>query len=209
MIITSISPSRRPDTFWLKFTDGYFLPVFADDLFILKLKSGNDITPEQFENIKQSSANFLIKNYALRQIAISPKSRLDLVQKLKQYSGLLQKKYLFTSDITSPAINTAINYLEDKNLLSEEKYVDYFQKRYPKKSIAELNYLLAAKGIKIRLTSDPEEEIQKIKNLIQKKYSRVDLGEFSAKNNLISKLYRKGFPINYIKSAIDSLRQVR
>ena len=209
MQIVAINPSRNSQQVWLKFSDGSILPLRIDDLVTLKLSKHTDITEEKFNQIKNSSAGFLLLEYSLRQIAISPRVENILRQKLRIYCQKLIYKYGFSLDLLSPLVENVIAKLDSQNLLDQQPYIKYIVRKFPKKSVFELKYLFGRLGINYSPIQDITAEITKIKNLITRRYFRVDLTDYYQRNKLIANLNHKGFPVDLIKTAIDETVKVR
>lgn len=209
MQIVQISPSRRSNQVWLKFDDQSLLPYKIDDVVIQKLKKFTDISGDLYQCILETSAKHLLSEAALRHLAISPKTEKVLSQKLQQYSSRIIVKYNYPSSLLNSLIGPIIDNLKSSGLLDEQQYIDYLVRKYPKKSISELNYILKSLGINRSLTVPPEQELVKILNLIQKKYSNVDYSDYKSKNQVVAKLYRKGFALELIKTAIDEYLKIR
>ncbi|MFZ2153482.1 MAG: RecX family transcriptional regulator [Microgenomates group bacterium] len=208
MQILQISPSRKPQQVWLKFSDDSLLPLRVDDVVSLKLKKFIDITPEFYHTILLASGNYLLIEYCLRQLAISPKTQKILVQKLKIYVQRLVYKYKFKQDLLNQLIDPTINKIISLELLNDQNYIAYIQRKFSKKSQYEIQIILSQQGIHTTLPIDPRQEINKIKNLIIKKYSKTNLSDYNEKNKLINSLYRRGFAGDYIKIAIDETQKV-
>lgn len=168
MKIQKLKPSRIRNRINIVFDDGSYLPFFIDDLVKNNLKIGNDVN---FEDLRKISTNYLAHEYALRQIAISPKTEKILRQKLKQKFKILDLEDIITA--VSP-------YLDD------QKYIEYIQKKFKRKSNREISYRLKLAGISFNCHQDEKEKIEK---LLQKK-----------KNISISALIGRGFAYDDIKS---------
>lgn len=209
MQIVAISPSRRSNQFWLKFDDKSFLPIKADDVINLKLRKFVDLSDDLYQSTLDKSANFLISEYSLRQIAISPKVEPLLRQKIKLFCQKISQKYHYSPAILSSQTELVINYLNSQNLLNQQEYLDYLVRRYPKKSVTELNFKLKSLGINLSIPVSRSEELFKIKDLLIKKYKSVDLTDYSAKGKVIAKLYRQGFALDLIKTTIDEHLKIR
>ncbi|MFA5894684.1 MAG: RecX family transcriptional regulator [Candidatus Shapirobacteria bacterium] len=210
MQIITISPSRKSQQqVWLKFDDGTLLPFKVDDIVRLKLSKFTDISSDFFQTILVASATYLLLEYSLRQIAISPKTEKSLQQKLKIYCQKLKFKYNFSLDLIYPLIDSTVQRIVDDGLIDNQGYVDHLLRKYPRKSSAEISYLLRQQGITYAPKLDSSVEITKIKNIIIKKYSSYNLADYNVKNKLVSNLARKGFPIEFIKTAIDEIGEVR
>jgi SOS response regulatory protein OraA/RecX len=209
MQLVATNPSRKSQQVWLKFSDDTLLPLKIDDLAVLNIKKFVEISDDTFAKIQMLSSRYLLLEYCLRQIAISPKVESVLRQKIRQYIHRINFKYGLPSPVMANQVDSIIDKLNNDNLLSHQDYFDHLVRKYPKKSSMELNYLLKSKGISLQISVNSEQEIDKIKQLISKKYSRVDLSDYMSKNQLIAKISRKGFPIEFIKTAIDELSFIR
>lgn len=204
--IVNIKTSRIKNRVNLVFSDKNYLPMFIDDVVRLSLPKHDEIDEEKLNQIKSLSLYYLGKEYALRQIAISPKTEKILFQKLKIYFIKITQKYKLLSLIqTDSVINQIIDELKEKKYLNQSSFVEYFLKKNKSKSVAEIKYLLRQQGIEISSINIPDNnENQSIKNILSKK--KVDkylLTDYSYKNKLYASLFRKGFSISSIKAAID------
>ena len=75
LTLTDIKTSRIPNRVNLTFSDQSYLPFFIDDVVKLSLTKNQSISPEIFDKIVSASLFYLGKEYALRQVAISPKTQ--------------------------------------------------------------------------------------------------------------------------------------
>lgn len=209
MQIVAINKSRQPQKVWLKFDNGYLLPFRVDDLYHLKIEKFADLPSDRVLKIQSASARFLLTESALRQVAMSPKTPRLLFRKLTGIAGYIGKKYEIPVLVSKNLIPEIITLLEDKGLLSETDYESYLRRRFPGKSTMELNQKLFQAGIKTKIKSNHVEEIRVIKKLISTKYIRLDLSDVNTKTKLMAALYRKGFALDNIKSAIDDCLKTR
>jgi SOS response regulatory protein OraA/RecX len=206
LFLANIKTSRIKNRVNLVFSDGNYLPFFIDDTIRLSLSKNQELNPEKLDQIKSLCLLYLGKEYALRQIAISPKTEKILFQKLKTFFYKKTQKFkLLLSTPSDLVINQIIGDLKEKKFLNQESFIDYFIKKNKYKSIAEIKYLLNQQGIdttSLNLSSDNEN--QSIKKILSKKHlTRELLSDFSYKNKLYSSLFRKGFSVSSIKTAID------
>lgn len=177
MKILKLKPSRIKNRINVLFDDGSYLPMFIDDVVKLSLKIGEEADISILKNFSQ---NYLARDYALRQIAISPKTKKILSQKLKQ------KFKDFNSDSLLKELD---KYLDEKN------YINYIQRKFKNKSNREISYRLKMAGINYLAKSDDKEKIRK---LLEKK-----------KNLSISSLISRGFSYSDIKSVFANLSQIK
>ncbi len=196
-------PSRRTkNRVWLIFSNSVKLPFYADDVLKLGLKSNLEINDELFEKIKTSSLYYLLYNYSLNQVALSPKIKQTLSPKIRQKLYLYQKKYKLTGDYQF-LIEEIIDKLSSLNLLDESSFSDYLLRKNKKHSRQYLSRLFSFYHLTLP-QENPEEDIKNIKEiLLKKKYLSLNLSDNTAKNKLIVSLLRKGFAYNDIKIAID------
>ncbi len=202
MQITSIKTSKIPNRVWLTFSDSSFIPFFIDDVVKLSLLKNQEIDELKYQLIIKTSLLFIGREYALRQIAISPKTEKIINQKLKLFFRKVIFKYnLNINNLNLEEISQQIlKDLKDKKLLNEKDFINYFIKKNSKKSHQQIMYLLHQFGVNQDLLSsinfNQESEIDKIKKIISKKKNTDKL-------KLKSSLYRRGFNLSDINAAID------
>jgi len=202
MQITSIKISKIPNRVWLTFSDSSFIPFFIDDVVKLSLLKNQEIDELKYQLIIKTSLLFIGREYALRQIAISPKTEKIINQKLKLFFRKVIFKYnLNINNLNLEEISQQIlKDLKDKKLLNEKDFINYFIKKNGKKSHRQIMYLLHQFGVNQDLLSsinfNQESEIDKIKKIISKKKNMDKL-------KLKSSLYRRGFNLSDINTAID------
>ena len=204
--LVNIKTSRIKNRVNLVFSDKNYLPFFIDDVVRLSLVKNQELNSEILDQIKYLSLLYLGKEYALRQIAISPKTEKILFQKLKIFFYKKTQKFnLLSLTPVDSIINQIIADLKEKKFLNQENFVDYFIKKNKFKSVVEIKYLLKQKGIdtsSLNISSDNENDsIKKI--LYKKKVNRKLLSDYSYKNKLYASLFRRGFTMVAIKTAID------
>lgn len=205
MKIISFSPSSKSNQqVWLKFDDSSFLPFKLDDIVLFKIKKNVDISTDEYRLIQSLSASYSLNNYALRQLAISPKTKLVLTQKLSLYSQKLSHRYNFSKDIFPGLISKIVTDLDSQNYLNESDFVSYFLKKNSRKSASEIRFQLQRLGIsRHHIPSAISGEQDKIRQLLLKKLRHQDLSDVNTKNKIISFLFRKGFAIGDVKTIID------
>lgn len=203
--LQKILPSRRTkNRVWLIFSDSSKFPFFIDDVVIFNLKTGKIIDDDLFSKIKESSLFYLLYNYSLNQVALSPKIARVLSPKIKQKLYFYQKKYHLDGDF-SFLIDQIIDKLSEKKLLNEDSYIAYLLHKNKGRSRQYLSQLF--NYYHLQFPSDFVSRDQDIlKNLLLKKnVLSLNLSETAVKNKLFSSLMRKGFAYSDIKSVIDEL----
>ena len=177
MIVQKLKPSRIKNRINVCFDDGSYLPMLIDDVVKLSIKKDKEI---DFAVLKKFSQNYLAKEYALRQIAISPKTTKILRQKLRQKFQDFDPEKLLK---------------QLKKYLKEENYIAYIQNKFKKKSNREITYRLKMAGINYLSRGDDQ---AKIRQIIAKK-PKIS----------ISSLISKGFSYPDIKSVFANLTQIK
>jgi SOS response regulatory protein OraA/RecX len=209
LTLTNIKTSRVPNRVNLVFSDQSYLPFFIDDVFKLSLVKNQSIDPEKLNLIIGASLKYLGREYALRQIGISPKAEKILAQKLKQFFFRTTQKFkLFLDFPISPIINEIISELKDRNLLKSSDFVTYFVNKNKSKSKSQIKFLLNQQGIAFDSSvSDhfsPGSDLIAIQKILsKKKITKEILSDFNSKNKLFASLFRRGFQLSDIKAAID------
>lgn len=210
MQITSIKTSKIPNRVWITFSDHSFIPFFIDDIVKLSLAKNQEIDESKLELIIKTALQFTGREYALRQIAISPKTGKIINQKLKLFFQKTILKYkINTNNLNLSEINQQIiKELKDRKLLNDQDFIDYFVKKNHKKSRQQIIYSLQQFGINSSLLSsvefNQESDIDKIKKILNKKnIDKSKLTDFNEKNKIKASLYRRGFNLSDIKNAFD------
>ena len=216
MKISSIRPSNIPNRVWITFSDSSYLPFFIDDVIKLSLVKNQEINDSKLELITKTSLLFIGREYALRQIAISPKTEKIIDQKLKLFFKKTILKYkINNSQLNFNQINQQIiDYLKDKKLLNDKDFINYFVKKNSRKSHQQIIYMLHQFGVDQDLLLNIEfnqvNDLYKIKNfLIKKKITKSKLMDFNEKNKIKASLFRRGFNLSDINTAIDDLINFR
>lgn len=213
--LSNIKASRIPNRVNLIFSDGSYLPLFIDDVVKLSLHKGQDVDDLLCQNIKDKSLIYLGREYALRQIAISPKTEKSLKLKLKLFFQKIKKKFnLNTDDSISIVIDQIITDLNSKNLLNQENFISYFINKNRHKSKTQIIYLLSQQGIEItseitnQFTSENEQKL--IEKFLNKKRVSADLlKDFNYRQKITASLFRRGFKLSDIKAAIDAILNLK
>ncbi|MDP4009799.1 MAG: RecX family transcriptional regulator [Candidatus Shapirobacteria bacterium] len=212
MNLESIKASRIPNRVYLRFSDGKYLPFFIDDVVIHSLHSGMDLDELIFKKIVNIALTYLLKDYSLRQIAISPKTTRILTFKLSLYLRRLTKKYqlALSESEKRELIESNILKLKEKGLINDEEYINFFIKKNSRKSRQEIIFLLKKNGIDTSIIPpeklNNEGDKDKIKNLIIKKiHNSSDLIDFNNRKKVTAYLIRKGFSYDNVKFTIDDL----
>lgn len=136
--------------------------------------------------ISSKKPNPKLFNYALHQLAISPKSKADLTFKLKR-----KRRQLGLADPVGPVIKKLIRL----NFLDDHKFLDYFLRRHPLWSNRRLAYDLHRRH-HLTFQPSPNTDLVKIKKIIAKK-------SITDQNKIFASLARLGFSLSDVKIAFD------
>jgi SOS response regulatory protein OraA/RecX len=206
LILTNIKTSRIPNRVNLIFSDDSYLPFFIDDVVKLSLQKNQTLDDEKFSQIISAALFYLGREYALRQVAISPKTQKIISQKLKLFFLKTSRRYKhFTGFKSDQTISTIINELNSRNFLNQDDFVKSFIAKNHRKSANQIKFLLSQKGVDVsNLKLEKTNDIDSIKQILSKKRINQEiLSNFQAKNKLYASLFRQGFDISDIKAAID------
>lgn len=212
LILTNIKTSRIPNRVNLIFSDNSYLPFFIDDVIKLSLQKNQVLDEEKFSQIISAALFYLGHEYALRQVAISPKTQKIISQKLKLFFLKTSRKYKhFIGFKPDQIISVIIDDLNSKNLLNQADFIKSFIAKNHRKSANQIKFLLSQKGVDIsNLKLEKTNDIDSIKRiLVKKKVDAEILRDFKAKNKLYASLFRQGFDISDIKAAIDDLTSLQ
>lgn len=204
--LTNIKTSRIPNRVNLTFSDGSYLPFLVDDVVRLSLVKNQEVNQEKLARIISLSLAYLGKEYALRQIAISPKTETIISQKLKIYFIKTTQKFkLFSQVPFDSIIKKTIEEIKARGFLNQSDFVTYFVNKNKSKSANEIKFLLRQKGINLSsLNLSLNNDLDSLKKILsKKKINRELMANFNFKNKLYASLFRAGFQISDIKAAID------
>lgn len=200
-------PSRRTNNrVWLIFNDSSKLPFFIDDVVRFALKTNLSIDSELFDRIKTASLYYLLYNYSLNQIALSPKISQTLSPKIRQKLHFYLRKYKLSGDYLF-LIDQILDKLNSLNLLDEIAFSNYLLRKNKHRSRQYLSRLFSYYHLSLPSVYE-NHDLESIKNiLIKKKFANLNLAENAVKTKLMASLARKGFAYDDIKTAIDELSQ--
>lgn len=206
--LLQVLPSRRTkNRVWLLFSNKTKIPFSLDDLVFLSLKSNTEITPKIYEKIKSTSLFYLLYNYSLNQIALSPKIRQILLPKLKQKLFFYGRKYKIDGDYSS-LIDEILDKLDSLSLIDESAFADYLLRKNQHRSRLYLQKLFSLYKLRLPLNYSYDDS-NKITQILLKKTRTQNLSDPSAKNKIINSLLRKGFAYSDIKISIDEFTKNR
>lgn len=204
MILIKVKASKFPPQIWLIFDDQSYLPYSADDWVKQKIALPIDLSPEQYQQLIDTSFTYRLKIYSLNQIALSPKIKRELQPKLKLKARFLSQKYKISTPNLNAIISTVLDYLEEHDLINEKSYVDYIISKYSHKPQAYISRFLSSKGL--RQHSIVKDDTELLKDILAKpKYQKLASSDYKTRQKLIASLIRKGFTYDDIKATIQLL----
>lgn len=218
MQIKAISPSRFPNRLIINFDTGLRWPLFIDDVVRLQLKPTLTVDSKLLATISLVSLTYLSKEYALRQIAFSPKNRGVLSRKLDLNFIKIKAKYRYSLEFTDyqSLKNTLLDDLSQKGLLNDTQFVDHYLRRHPRYSRLQIRAALLHLGVSaatvdsaLTTTVAPDDRAKITDFLIRKKVTLAQLSDYSYRQRLTAALFRKGFSVSEVKNAIDDFRNTR
>lgn len=199
MLITAIEPRRK--SLSALFIDGE-LAVNIDTETMLKsgYKMGQGITDEQLHDLIQSSESRRASEKALYLLEHRSHSQKELADKIGRVT-------------TREAAEAAAQHMADIGLINDEKFAhDLAENLLVLKGFSASRTMqeLRKKGIEKELAQRIVEEtepdpVQKIAELIQKKYSRT-LDDEKGRRRSIAALQRLGFRWDDIRTALNQIK---
>ncbi len=203
--LIQILPSHRTkNRVWLVFNDATKIPFLIDDVVVLGLKTRQEINDDLFNRIKNSCLYYLLYNYSLNQIALSPKISQTLTPKIRQKLNFYQRKYQLKGDYVY-LVDQIIDKLSSLKLLDENNFAEHLLQKNRKHSRQYISRLFSYYHLSLPVDYSYS-DTQNIKAILsKKKYQSLNLSVNSVKNKLISSLLRKGFAYDDIKIAIDEM----
>lgn len=209
--VIRLQPSKSGNsiTVTLNTSARFQLPI---DYFVLqKIRVGDELTGDQIDNFTSQSQSHLLREYALRQLAISPKGQAVMLAKLSQALKKINHTYGYKSANTE-LIPKTIVYLNDKQLINDKDYCLHILRKHKGKSTRFLEYYLKQQGIAETTVQDVlhgrdnNEESDALKKFISKKISRYQkLPNHTIKSKLLANAFQNGFSLSKAKSVIDEL----
>lgn len=215
MNIVSIRANSNGSRVNLELSDGRIFILLADDIVLLKLSKGQELDQSLFSKIITQTSTLLLRDYALRQVSISPKNKHILLPKLKLSLKTLIQKYSFPKDFDyQPIISHIISQLEEKKYLSDTEVGNSIIRKNSKKSPLMIRQLLLKSGLNpsdfSSLLPSQSSQNEEIKRQINKKISLPsDLKDRLFRQKIMASLFRKGFSLVNINRSIDEILQNR
>lgn len=207
MIITKIEPHQRPSKRYNIYIDGKFLLSLHKDVILQNdLKIGDRITKKKIDSLVEKEEVYKAKDKALRLLAVRPRSKQELRQKL------LEKKF------NPKHIESVISYLVEKGYIDDKTFAQYITESIISRKPASrvfLKQVLKKKGINTEIINStitkllPEEYRlaleagKKYLKRLQKSSKSID--NKIQQKRLCSYLLHRGFNWSTIVSTVREL----
>ena len=197
MIITDLARRGESELYKVYVDDEFVCLMQAETIVKNKLKKGQEIDKQTFDNVFNQSQILTCKNQAINYVAKCLKTQKQVEIYLKQ------KGY------TDVAIKNAVTLLLDYGYLNDKYYAECFVKS--KQNTKGINYIknaLKQKGINANIIDDVtkdykanEEELLKI----AEKYLKNKKMDQNIKQKLFRHLIGKGFNFDEINKTINKV----
>jgi regulatory protein len=204
MRITALQPqTNNQDRINLFVDDQFLLGVSALIVLQMGLRIGQELSPEQLEQLHQEEALQQATNRALNFLSFRPRSREEV------------RRYLHKKETPPELINTVMQRLDDLNLINDQAFTEFWvesRERSNPKGAQALKNELRLKGVKREmvdeLISDDQDEERALraghkKAALLARQPGMDFKTFRAR--LGPFLQRRGFSYEVTTHAVRSL----
>lgn len=189
----------------------YIATVNADYWFSSGIRSGDEVTPEQLEELLAESARRKMMNKALDLLSNRDYSRRELSDKL--VTKAWEKKEQKDMDIASLKAQASdiCDRLEELGLLNEERFArTYVEELVRRKHLSKagLKTALIQKGvprdiIELVLEEVDADPVEQVRELLSTKFRNRDLSDEKQKTRTVNALLRLGYRYSEIYAAMD------
>ena len=189
----------------------YIATVNADYWFSCGIRSGEDVSPEQLEELLTESSRRKMMNKALDLLSLRDYSRKELSDKL--VTKALEQRDRKDRDLQQIKAQAAdiCDRLEELGLLDEERFArTYAEELLRRKHLSKsgLKTALIRKGVARDILEQVLEEVEvdpeaQIRELLSTKYKTRDLSDEKQKARTVNALLRLGYTYADIRSVLD------
>jgi regulatory protein len=204
MRITALQPqANNQDRINLFVDDQFLLGVSALIVLQMGLRVGQELSPEQLEQLRQEEALQQATNRALNFLSFRPRSREEM------------RRYLRKKETPPELIDTVMQRLDDLNLINDQSFTEFWiesRERSNPKGAQALKNELRSKGVKRELVdeliSDDQDEERALragrkKAAVLARQPGMDFKTFRAR--LGPFLQRRGFSYEVSTHAVYTL----
>lgn len=210
-IITKISSQESSkDRYNIYIDDKYGFPVSLNVLTKFNLKKGQEITPDQKEEIVNEEIFDKYLKKTLRFINYKIRTKKEIKDRLYKYlykdiKDEKTKNYLHSR---------VMDHVESMGLIDDRSYVKAYIEGKKLKGIPpgkfKIRNFLLKKGVSREIIEEclqdyvRETELEGARKQAEKKIKKLDLNTKKDKQKLWNYLYRKGYSSNVIRAVVDS-----
>ena len=188
----------------------YIATVNADYWFTCGIRSGEEVSPEQLEELLTEASRRKLMNKAMDLLSLRDYSRKELSDKL--VTKTLEKRDRKDLDLAQVRDQVAAicDRLEELGLLDEERFArSYVEELIRRKHLSKsgLKTALIQKGVARDVIELVLEEVdldpaEQIRELLETKFKNRDLSDEKQKTRTVNALLRLGYRYNEIHAAM-------
>lgn len=189
----------------------YIATVNADYWFTCGIRSGEEVSPEQLEELLTEAFRRKLMNKAMDLLSLRDYSRKELSDKL--VTKTLEKRDRKDLDLAQVRDQVAAicDRLEELGLLDEERFArSYVEELIRRKHLSKsgLKTALIQKGVARDVIELVLEEVdldpaEQIRELLETKFKNRDLSDEKQKTRTVNALVRLGYRYSDIQSVLD------
>lgn len=188
----------------------YIATVNADYWFTCGIKSGEEISPEQLEELLSESSRRKMMNKALDLLSMRDYSRRELSDKLVTKAWEKRDQKDLDLGTLKAQASDICDRLEELGLLDEERFArSYVDELLRRKHLSEsgLKTALIQKGvaretIEVVLADLEVDPVEQVRELLATKFKNRDLSDEKQKTRTVNALLRLGYRYGEINEAL-------
>ncbi|MEJ8554272.1 recombination regulator RecX [Tepidibacter sp. Z1-5] len=202
--ITKIEKQKNKDRVNIYVDDEFFIGIYADLVYTLKLKKGNDIDKESIQKIIDDEMYLKAKNKALNILSRSSQSQKNIIYKLSK------------SEFDEKTINRVLDFLKEykfiddenlaKNMVKDKLNINKYGKNKIKQALYSKGFDSSTINNTLQSEIDDEKEFENALYLGNKKYEKIKSED---KNKIYKKLSShltyKGFGYEIVRKVVNKI----
>ena len=200
MIVTEIKKIGRGDRYSLYLNGSYVCALEAETLAKRKLKTGDELSAEELEQLRLESGDLASFDRALTY----------LEKGMKTEKGI--RDYLLSKSYLEESVDNAVEKLKEYGYINDEAYAESYIKTYSSsKGAKRIKYDLISKGVDKSLIDEKldqllleEDELETCEKIC-KKYLKGKVFDQKTKQKLFAHLTGKGFGVDIILKVIRQI----
>ncbi|WFD11529.1 recombination regulator RecX [Tepidibacter hydrothermalis] len=198
--ITKIEEQKNKDRVNIYVDDEFFIGIYADLVYTLKLKKGNDIDKESVQKIIDDEMYLKAKNKALNILSRAPQSQKNIVYKLSK------------NEFNEKTIDRVLDFLKEykfiddeilaKNMVKDKLNINKYGKNRIKQALYSKGIDSSTINTALESEVDEDKEFENALYLGNKRYEKI-------KNEDKNKIYQKlSSHLTYKGFGYDTVRKV-